>query len=369
MWVEESKNGKFKFCERYTDYLTGKVKRVTVTMDKNTAQTRKIAQKALEQKIQEAMIDTPGHQYTLAELVAEYRKSQQQTVKKSTYTRNYHACNSIIKILGENTIVEHMTARYVRDKFFATGKTPGTLNEFLRRFRALIRWGYSNDLLKDASFLDKIENFKDIPHREKIRDKFLEAAELKLLLQEMSDQVWCLLTEFLALSGMRLGEVIALEDKDVDLDAGCIHVTKTYDSINKIVTSPKSFCSIRDVYVQKELEVTCRKMRALMLRRRLMYSLDKQPLFMFSEKGTHIHYFAYNKYLRENSQRVLGRAITPHALRHTHASLLLEQGISIDTISRRLGHENSDVTRAIYLHVTQKLQAKDNQQISSISIL
>ena len=315
------------------------------------------------------MIDTPGHQYTLAELVAEYRKSQQQTVKKSTYTRNYHACNSIMKILGENTIVEHMTARYVRDKFFATGKTPGTLNEFLRRFRALIRWGYSNDLLKDASFLDKIENFKDIPHREKIRDKFLEAAELKLLLQEMSDQVWCLLTEFLALSGMRLGEVIALEDKDVDLDASCIHVTKTYDSINKIVTSPKSFCSIRDVYIQKELEVTCRKMRALMLRRRLMYGLDKQPLFMFSEKGTHIHYFAYNKYLRENSQRILGRAITPHALRHTHASLLLEQGISIDTISRRLGHENSDVTRAIYLHVTQKLQAKDNQQISRISIL
>lgn len=167
----------------------------------------------------------------------------------------------------------------------------------------------------------------------------------------------------------RLGEVIALEDKDVDLDAGCIHVTKTYDSINKIVTSPKSFCSIRDVYIQKELEVTCRKMRALMLRRKLMYGLDKQPLFIFSEKGTHIHYFAYNKYLRENSQRVLGRAITPHALRHTHASLLLEQGISIDTISRRLGHENSDVTRAIYLHVTQKLQAKDNQQISRISIL
>ena len=54
MWVEESKNGKFKFCERYTDYLTGKIKRATVTMDKNTAQTRKIAQKALEQNCSRA---------------------------------------------------------------------------------------------------------------------------------------------------------------------------------------------------------------------------------------------------------------------------------------------------------------------------
>ena len=35
MWVEESKNGKFKFCERYEDYMTGKTKRVSITMDKN----------------------------------------------------------------------------------------------------------------------------------------------------------------------------------------------------------------------------------------------------------------------------------------------------------------------------------------------
>lgn len=369
MWVEERPNGKFKFCERYTDYLTGDIKRVSVFMDKNTTQTRKLAQRILEQKIQDAMIVKPKHQYTLKELVEEYRKSQQQTVKKSTYTRNFHACNSIIKILGENTIVEHMTARYVRDKFLETGKAPGTLNEALRRFRALIRWGYSNDLLKDASFLEKIENFKDVPHKEKIQDKYLEANELKQLLQEMSDPIWSLLTEFLALSGMRFGEVIALEDSDVDLSAKKIYVTKTFDSVNKVVTSPKSFCSIRDVYIQKELEVTCKKIRALMLRRRLMYGLDKQLLFMFSEKGTHIHYYAYNKYLRENSLRILGRTITPHALRHTHASLLMEQGISIDTISRRLGHENSDVTREIYLHVTKKLQEKDNQQIAKISIL
>lgn len=50
MWVEESKNGKFKFCERYEDYMTGKTKRVSITMDKNTAQTRKTAQKTLELK-------------------------------------------------------------------------------------------------------------------------------------------------------------------------------------------------------------------------------------------------------------------------------------------------------------------------------
>lgn len=73
--------------------------------------------------------------------------------------------------------------------------------------------------------------------------------------------------------------------------------------------------------------------------------------------------------MKENAARVLNRKITAHTLRHTHASLLLEQGIGIDTISRRLGHEDSKVTKEIYLHVTEKLKEKDNQQISLVKIL
>jgi integrase len=66
---------------------------------------------------------------------------------------------------------------------------------------------------------------------------------------------------------------------------------------------------------------------------------------------------------------VLGRRITAHALRHTHASLLLAEGIDIDTISRRLGHENSKVTKEIYLHVTQKIIESDNEKLSKVNIL
>ena len=368
MWVEEANNGKFKFCERYTDYMTGKLKRVSVTMDKNTPQTRKTAQKTLELKIQQAMKTAPNHQYTLKELIEEYRKDQKVTVKQSTYSRNYFACNAIMKMLGESTIVEHMTAKYVRSRFRDSGKENSTLNEHLTRFKALIRWGYSNDMLSDITFLDKIEPFKDVPHKQKIQDKYLESNELKALLNGMDHSLWRLCTEFMALSGLRVGELIALDRSDVDFKNKVIHVTKNYDYINQIVTSPKSFCSIRDVYMQEELENVFKQLNALILRRRLMSNIGKPALFLFSRNGTYIHYYSYNKYLRENSKRVLGRAITPHALRHTHASLLLEQGISIDTISRRLGHENSKVTKEIYLHVTKKLTEKDNEQIAKVSI-
>ena len=58
-----------------------------------------------------------------------------------------------------------------------------------------------------------------------------------------------------------------------------------------------------------------------------------------------------------------------HALRHTHASLLLAEDVSIDTISRRLGHENSQITKDIYLHVTEKLKKADNATIKNLKLI
>ena len=43
MWIEETKNGKYKFVEQYTDYITGKKKRVSVTLEKKTAAAKKSA--------------------------------------------------------------------------------------------------------------------------------------------------------------------------------------------------------------------------------------------------------------------------------------------------------------------------------------
>ena len=66
---------------------------------------------------------------------------------------------------------------------------------------------------------------------------------------------------------------------------------------------------------------------------------------------------------------ILGKALTPHVMRHTHVSLLAESGVPLETISRRLGHSNSKITREIYLHVTQKQEQKDRERIAQISLL
>lgn len=369
MWIEETRNGKYKAVERYTDYLTGKTKRVSVTMEKNTAQARKVAQITLQEKIQQTYKQNKPEDITLKKLVDEYRRGQKNFVKASTYNRNYYVCNTILSILGERTIVSRMSAKYIRDKLIASGKDSGSLNELLIRIKALIRWGYHNDLIDNISFLDRIEPFKDVSKREKIQDKYLESSELKSLLQVMTIDLWRGITHFLALTGLRIGELIALENQDIDLEERVIHITKTWDTNNQTTTTTKTLTSTRDVFIQDELLPVIKKLRRMMLEQKIMYGYEATPLFLSDTKGCHIKYDAYRKYLREKSIKAIGRAITPHTLRHTHASLLLENGVPIDSISRRLGHEDSRITKEIYLHITEKLREKDNVAIKDIKII
>ena len=368
MWTETLPNGKIRVCERYTDVLTGKSKKISVTIEKASNRAIKAAEEVLRQKIEEAASNvTPIQEITLKELAEAYRADQKQSVRASTYTRNKFAIDTIMSILGEDTLVSKLTAPYVRKKLLETGKSSGTLNEHLKRFKAMIRWGFRNDLIKDISYLDKLPNFKAPPHRDSIRDKYLESDELKSLLNGMDHAIWKLLTKFLSLSGLRIGEAIALDINDIDFKAKQIHVAKAYDSVNEKVSYPKNSSSIRDVDMQPELEKVCRDIIREMKKFKLQNAVPKTKLFLFDKNGFYIDYYAYNKYLKENALKVLGREITPHTLRHTHASLLMEQGIPIDVISRRLGHENSKITKEIYLHVTKKLKEKDGELIKAVS--
>ena len=368
MWIEETKNGKFRAVERYEDPLTGKTKRAIVTLDKNTAQTRKAAQASLDEKIKKLQETAKPQEYTLNLLIEDYRAYQKKAVRDSTYKRNYFACEAIKSMLGEEILVDRINARHIRNSLLLTGKEPGTLNEYLKRIKALLRWGYENDLIKDVSYLDKLKPFVDTPHRKKIEDKYLENDELKLVLKNMKHRQWNLVTKVMALSGLRFGELAALNRSDLDFKKQVIHVDKTYSPTTKTVGITKTACSVRDVLMQDELLESCKELRLFTLQQNLSNGVQSN-LLVCSKTGTYVNFYSFNKYFKEITEKTIGKSLTSHSLRHTHASLLLENGVGIDSISRRLGHENSKVTKEIYLHVTEKLIEKDNEQIRKLKII
>ena len=366
MYTRQRKDGKTVYVEKYKDELTGKWKSVSVTYDRDTPHNRKEASYFLQNAISERQVST-STDYTLNALIREYRAFQRVSVKVSTYERNYHTMETLKRILGEDTLVGKMTVRYVREKLLDTGKKPGTLNEYIARFKAMLRWAYQSQLIDSITLADRLQPFQDVPHRVKIEDKYLESEQAAALIEGMSQPQWQLLTRFLILSGLRYGEAAALEAKDIDLKEKKIRINKQYDSNHKIVTRPKTGNSYGDVDIQPDLERCVRDI--LRYDRTIMMGLGiRTNLLFFNDHGEHINYFSYDKYLKETTERMFGKRLTPHSLRHTHASLLFQQGYTVDEVSRRL-RNTSKVAKEIYIHVTDDLKKKDRAKIMKTEIL
>ena len=373
MFVRKRPNGKYKFEEGYKDPITGIRHTVSVTKDKNTAATRKQAMIELDDKIKERLsrIGTGvDHEHTVHDVVEAYLSDQSMTMRTSTVLVNRSSLRSIERIIGADTPIGKLTAPYVRDCLVRTGESAVTLNGRLKHLKPLITWAYETGYIEDKAWLDRLKRFhEDTTYYERIEDKYLEQEQLQELIKEMRVERWALLTRALALSGMRPGEFYALRPEDVDFNRGRIRIEYAYSQRSKEVTRPKTRSSIRDIRMQPELYKVMYAIQGEMSRQAKIYGYVPRDIYMCDTDGGYISHDAYCKYFRENCLRVLGREYTPYVLRHTHVSLLAAAGIPLETISRRVGHDSSKITKAVYMHVTERLRDREDKELDAVKIL
>ena len=356
MYCQELKNGKVRFFETYIDPMTMVRKTTSVTMDKNTSQSRKAAQTALSVKIDKlTRISTPESKTTLSELLRAYSDGIKGTVRPQTANRNMGTLKKTVKMLGPKTQVNKLTARYVTEKFAKWDAKPVSKNERMSRFKTFIRWGYRMDYVNNIDWLEKLPKYED-SKKGRRELKYLEKDEIEKLLDAMTVTYHKNVTRFGLLTGMRIGEILALKTENVDLDERMIHVVETKSCQTGEDGPTKTDGSTRDVFIQNELM-------------ELIKEITPGEKYFFEHDGHYIEYPAYNKYLEETSEKAINRKISSHYLRHTHTSLLAAQRVDLETISRRLGHSSSDMTKAIYLHITKELREKDQAVLDSINLI
>lgn len=363
MYVEQLKSGNFRYQMTYIDELTGKRKRVSCTLPKNTDKARREAEKILVGKIR-----TPSSSdATFGEVSESFYKAHKDVWRAGTCTRYSFSLNALKTALGADTRVSKLTARYVMEGIREAKPRAATRNELLRSFKTVMRWAYKNDYLDDIKWLDKLERFPEPTIREKNKEKYLERDELAKLLPELKIDLERYLISFLALSGLRIGEALALQ-KD-DIDGRTIHVTKTLNlQTRTIQEGAKTYSSNRDVWIQDELFELCKDIRKYMMKTSMLCGF-RSEFFFCDFEGRPLQYDRVNKYFRENCERVIGRRLSLHSLRHTHASLMFEGGASLESVSLRLGHSDSLITKQIYLHVTDRLKDQYNETFNQIRIL
>jgi len=365
MWCRELSNGKFQYNEIYTDYATGKRKQVSVTLDKHSKQAENIAREILRKKI--GVKRAPENKdIRLGELYTLYLEEQKHTVKESTFARNVYAKKALLNLIGAEKIVNKLRVGDIRHVMLASGKEPSTCNELIARLKALINWGNRNGYINNADLSANLHPFPAPSRREKVSDKYLEGEELKELIGAMRALHWRLLTTFLALSGLRVGEALALFVTDIEGDV--IHVTKTANLSTGNLTTTKTESSTRDVPIQLELQEVINEIHAM--REDMLADMGATSDYFFCQpNGTPLEYRSYHKYLKNVSAKALGRSVSPHVLRHTHASLLLQEGLTVDEISHRLGHNDSKITKEIYLHLTDRLKKKEAERIKAVRLI
>ena len=367
MYEELLPDGRCNYRLPYIDKITGKNKKLSIIMESRSASNYKLALRILQERLDKIMGESDHSDLTIRALADLYLEERQTVIKPSTFMRNKFAIDHVCDWIGNDRRLSSLTVPYIRKVLKDHAPKPVTYNEYLKRFKAMLTWAYNNDYIQDASLANKLQRLPDTKKKERIAEKYLEREELVTLLDYLDDDYYNLLVEFLALSGLRIGEVIALKDSDIDQEY--IHINKTFETNVKMVSdTPKTSASTRDVYLRPELKDCVNRIRSFMR----VYKFERgirTDLFYPGPEGDLLHYDAFRKYLRENSIKCLGRKITPHALRHTTASLLIAAGVPLETVTRMLGHSDSAITKEIYLHLTQELKKRDNDILTRASVL
>lgn len=362
---EVSPNGKTRIRGYFIDPRTERKRSCTVTLDSDRSADLKKGMRKLESKIaekaKEVSLQNPM-KLTLAELAEKYvlYLATDGSFRPSTIKRNKFAVKRLCEILGNDTLVRKLPYIHVREILARTGESPGRLNERIKRLKAFMRWARNEGFIETIEWVDRIGHFKAESHREKIALKFLNQWEFRRVRDSMRLEHHKLFFEFLCLTGCRPGEAIALRLCDIDVVNREIFIDHSFDCQARQLTPTKNFNSKRVIDIQDELLELLKRIERFYARKD---GKVKSPFLFHRKDGTPICEPTFNNYMKRICFEEIGRELTAHACRHTHTSLLAAQGYDLEFIARRLGHIDSDITRRVYLHVTDELRKTDRERI------
>jgi integrase len=157
-------------------------------------------------------------------------------------------------------------------------------------------------------------------------------------------------------TGMRRGELCAMQWRHVDLDRATVDVKRSLEETNAgvRVKTPKSRHGRRRISLPGSVVETLRShwLRQSELRLGLGLGRPGPDDLVFSlEDGSPLPPDRLTQQWRRAADALGLRSVTFHAFRHTHAGALVAAGLDIVTISRRLGHSSPSITLGIYAHM------------------
>lgn len=341
------------------DQMTGKRVKTSIT-----GRTRK----EVNQKAKHAQLDFLSNGSTIKrkvviktfkELSHLWLETYKLTVKPQTYDATVTRLNRHITPTLGNMKVDKITASDIQMLINRLSKYYVNYTAVRSVIRKILQQGVLLGLIDYNPARDIILPRKQPNAKKKV--KFIDPSDLKSFLEHLESSQHkrynlyfdAVLYQLLLSTGLRIGEACALEWGDIDLENGTIAINKTYNKNLKFLSTAKTQSGNRVISVDKK---TLRSLKLYQMRQRQL----------FNEVGARVSevVFAtptrkyFNASVRQSALDTRCKEagierFTFHAFRHTHASLLLNAGISYKELQYRLGHANISMTLDTYGHLSK----------------
>ena len=317
--------------------------------------TKADARAALHNIQEEIDNPTPKSAMTFKELYDEWLLVYEKEVQNSTYYKTTRAFEKhVLPVIGSTKLSDFtpMDLQTFRNDLSGKLKFARKLFGMVRKVfnhAALLSYIQANPAAPVTSqgIKKKVEEKKDFYDTDELRD-------FMALVEKTNDIKKIALFRILAFTGIRKGELLALEWKDyrkstLDINKAISHSPVGYEILppkansNRLLSLDEKTCKILDELHQTYPEST---------------------RIFESENGGMLSPSKPRKWLLEITKEKDIEPIRIHAFRHTHASLLFESGMSLKQVQYRLGHADLKTTMNIYTHITKFAKDKIGQQFS-----
>lgn len=232
-----------------------------------------------------------------------------------------------------------------------TAKTQSECKEKLQVLKE--QCGRTTDRLKpDMPFGDWMDFWFQNFSKPKIRETTMECYENRIrrfLIQAQAEGYYELFLLELT-TGMRRGEILGLQWKDVNLDTGELHIRRQVvkKGAQTLISKPKTKSSIRTILLPPRMV----EILAELKKTATCDWVFPSPVKEGEPRNPDSLYGRFQKIL----QRAQCKKVRFHDLRHTFATMALENGMDIKTLSAMIGHISTETTLNIYSHITDTMQ-------------
>ena len=336
-YEEETLPGGKRRVRATVGYVGRKQVRRQKTFPKNTL-VREIKAWVVKQKADfEAGNTTLPSRLTVGELAEQWMRLKKAGLKEQTKKRYREMlAKPLLRTFGRTPVQRVRTADLdaMLDGMVTRGLSARTVQYYFEVYRQLFEYAVSRGLFAKNPVKGIV-----LPALEKRRRvEVLELEEVRRFLELASQSRFYALYLLLVTTGLRIGEALALEWRDLDLGEGRLTVNKSLDDLyaDRRSSPPKSQHAYRTVPMPKQLVD--------------VLAARKRSGVRVFEPSAH-PYKSVAAELKRSLEAIGARPLSLHGLRHTACSLMLRQGVSIKVVQYVMGHHSAAFTLDTYAHL------------------